>query len=91
MSSVGLLLQILILYKMMGLFNCHRQRKDSASFLPDNFFLRMVGWHLQEDKLIQDNKERINRINSKTEIRISWKIILKLAPQFFLLLKCPSI
>lgn len=74
MSSVGLLLQILILYKLMGLFNCHRQKKtQSASFLPEDFFLRVVGWHLQDDKLVEDNKERINRINSKTEIRISRK------------------
>lgn len=72
----------------MSLFNCHRQKKtQSASFLPDDFFLRVVGWHLQEDKLIQDNKERINRINSKTEIRISRKTTLpRPAPCFCLLL-----
>lgn len=89
MSSLGLLLQILILYKLMGLFNCHRQKKKthSASFLPDDFFLRVIGWHLQEDKLVQDNKERINRINSETEIRISRKTL----PSQFCASACSSI
>lgn len=87
MSSVGLLLQILILYKLMGLFNCHRQKKTpSASFLPDDFFLRVVGWRLQEDKIVQDNKERINRINSKKEIRTSRKTLPMPVPCFCLLL-----
>lgn len=87
MSSVRLLLQILILYKLMGLFSCHRRKKtQSASILPDDFFLRVVGWCLQEDKLVQDNKERINRINGKTEIRISRKTLPKPVPCFCLLL-----
>lgn len=46
MSSVSLLLQILILYKLMGSLNCYRQKKtkktQSANFLLEEF-LRVIG------------------------------------------------